>query len=67
MSIHQCPYCLQHKGIQAFSSCQDDQICQDCYDEQQFAHHVEQAFILQQRKEMKKQLQDLDKQEELPF
>ena len=65
--LHQCNHCLEYLGIQAFSSCQDDQICQDCYDEQQFDHHVQQAFILQQRKEMKKQLQELDKNEELPF
>jgi hypothetical protein len=64
--MHQCHYCLEYKSIQAFHHSQEDVICQDCYDEQQFEYHVEQAFILQQRKEMKKQLQELDN-EELPF
>ncbi len=64
--MHQCHYCHEYKGIQAFHHSQEDVICQDCYDEQQFEYHVEQAFILQQRKEMKKRLQELDN-EELPF
>ncbi len=64
--MHQCNHCHEYKGIQAFHNSQDDVICQDCYDEQQFEYHVQQAFVLQQRKEMKKQLQELDN-EELPF
>jgi recombinational DNA repair protein (RecF pathway) len=64
--MHQCNHCHEYKGIQAFHNSQDDVICQDCHDEQQFEYHVEQAFVLQQRKEMKKQLQELDN-EELPF
>jgi hypothetical protein len=64
--MHQCHYCLEYRSIQAFHHSQDDVICQDCHDEQQFEYHVQQAFILQQRKEMKKQLQELDN-EELPF
>jgi recombinational DNA repair protein (RecF pathway) len=65
--MHQCNHCRQFKGIQAFYHSQDEVICQDCYDEQQFDYHMNQAFILHQRKEMKKKLQELDNQEELPF
>jgi len=66
-------YCNCGKPVRA-TYCPDDNVhypednCQDCHDEEkQFEYHVEQAFILQQRQEMKKQLQKLDEQEELPF
>ena len=65
-------YCQCSKPVRV-TYCPDDNVhypeddCQDCHDEEQFRYHVEQAFILQQRREMKKQLQELDKQEELPF
>ena len=62
--MHQCNHCRQFKGIQTFYHCQDEVTCQDCHDEEQFEYHIEQAFILQQRKKMKKQLQELDNQEE---
>lgn len=44
-----------------------DDVCQDCHDEAEFKYHVEQAFILQQRREIKKHLQELDKEDDLPF
>ena len=65
--MHQCNHCHEYKGIQAFHNSQDEVICQDCYDEQQqFDEEIRRALIIQQREEMKKRLQELDK-EELPF
>lgn len=66
--MHQCHYCHEYKGIQAFQHSQEDVICQDCYDEtkQRFDKEFKKALILQQREEMKKRLQELDN-EELPF
>ena len=65
--MHLCHHCRQFKGIQTFHHSEDEVICQDCYEEKQFDYHVRQAFILQQRIEMKKRMQELDKEEELPF
>jgi hypothetical protein len=64
-------YCQCSKPVRT-TYCPDDNVhypeenCQDCHDEEQFNYHVQQAFILQQRREMKRQLQQIE-QEELPF
>lgn len=65
-------YCSCGKAVRA-TYCPDDNVhypednCQDCHDEEQFKYHVEQALIIRERREMKKQLLELSREEELPF
>lgn len=63
---HQCPYCLEYKGIQGFHDDPEDMICKDCKADE-YHSLITKAFVLQQRQELKNMLKELDKQEELPF
>jgi recombinational DNA repair protein (RecF pathway) len=67
--LHECNYCHEHKGIQAFHYSQEEAICSDCYEDfkqQADEYEIASAFILEERKVLKNKMQQLDN-EELPF
>ena len=67
--LHECNYCHEHKGIQAFHNDPEEQICSDCYEDfkqQADEYEIASAFILEERKVLKNKMQQLDN-EELPF
>lgn len=63
--LHECHYCNEHMGIQAFYNSPEDQICIDCY-EAEIEKEMEQAFILAERDRLKDMMIQIDL-EELPF
>lgn len=72
--LHECHYCNEHMGIQAFHESQEDQICRDCYQKNYEDSYdpinaeIERAFIIEERARLKAKLQQLDlDNEELPF
>lgn len=69
--LHECHYCHEFKGIQAFHNDPEDQICTDCYtdmtmDHTEFDEDLTKALILEERARLKERMRQID-EEELPF